>query len=107
MKRLIQVVPKEGGNLYGKMVAKEVELAKRNRGTFFRSGPKERDRAKWSHSKYKGWIRIARGTGNVVTVEIQSRSDSDDGWQIVQAFIGWLDRHFGDSIQALNIQFHE
>jgi hypothetical protein len=56
----IQVVPENGANLYGAMIAKEIELARRNAGTLHRSGPKLKDRAKWVHSKYPGWINLAR-----------------------------------------------
>lgn len=107
MNKLIQIVPDPGTRLFGLMVKKEVELSQKNRGTFRRSASKERDRAKWSHTKYKGWIKLQRTEGEVVAVEIRSRSQSDDEWQLLHAFIGWVDRHFGDQIQSLHIHYRD
>jgi len=89
------------------MVKKEVDLSRKGQGTFFRSGAKERNRAKWSHKKHKGWINLQRSAGDVVTAEVLSRGPAEDQWQLLQVFIGWLDRHFGDKIQAVNIQYRE
>lgn len=103
MTKLIQIVPVDGVRLFGLMVKKEVELTRNKRGTFHRSATKTRNRAKWSHAKYKGWVRLQRTDGEVVTVEIQSRSQTADQWQLLHAFIGWTDRHFGDQIVAMHI----
>jgi hypothetical protein len=105
MTKLIQIVPIPSVRLFGQMVKKEVELSRRNRGTFRRSAGKVRDRAKWSHSKYNGWIKLQRTEGEVVTVEVQSRSQTDDQWQLLHAFIGWVDRHFGDQVEAMHIHY--
>jgi hypothetical protein len=102
---LIQIIPTDGVRLFGQMVKKEIDLSDRGVGTFRRSGPKQRDRAKWSHSKYKGWINLSRTDGEVVTAEIRSLSRSADDWQLLHAFIGWLDRHFRQSIEALHIHY--
>jgi hypothetical protein len=102
MIKLLQIVPVGGVRLFGQMVKKEIDLAKRG-GTFYRSAAKERDCAKWSHCKYKGWIKLQRSVGEVVTAEVRSLSKSDDAWQLLHAFIGWLDRHFGEDIEALHI----
>ena len=107
MRRLVQVVGNSEVNLYGEMVRKEVELSASKRGAFFRSGRKERNRAKWTHKAYKGWIKLEKGAGGVVTAEVISRSEAGDDWQLLHAFIGWIDRHFGESIKSLNIQYPE
>lgn len=108
MTRLMQIVPVGKFRLYGEIVKKEVDLAKRNRGTFYRSGPKVKDRAKWSHQKYKGWINLQRGAGEIVTAEVVYKGGSAGEWQLLHAFIGWIDRHFGDRILAINVQYaHE
>jgi hypothetical protein len=99
----MQIVPKPGVNLYGAMVIKEIGLSRANKGTFFRSGDKERNRAKWSHKTYNGWITFERSAGETVTVEVQCLAE-DGLWQIAQAFIGWVDRHFGKEVLAINIQ---
>jgi hypothetical protein len=106
-KKLIQIVPIRDYRLFGQMVKKELELARKNRGTFFRAGAKERNRAKWAHTGYKGWIKLERTAGEVVAAEVCSRSESDDHWKILHAFIGWIDRHFGNQIQAVHIHYRD
>src|SRR5262245_5263612 len=107
MIRLVQIVPQNGVRLFGEMVKKEIELNRNKRGTFYRSGPKHRDRTKWSHVKHNGWVNLERGAGEVVSVEVQSRSQAEDEWQLLHALIGWVDRHFSDKVLAINIQYRE
>jgi hypothetical protein len=103
--RLIQIIPKRRYRLYGALVKKEVELYRNGRGTFFRSSAKQKDVTKWSHKSYKGWLWIKRGLGEVVVAELQTLSSSQDEWQLFHAFMGFLDRHFADKIQVINIQY--
>ena len=107
MDRLVQVVPVPGVRLFGMMVKKELEIfrTRKDKAAFRRSGRKEHNRAKWSHERYKGWIKLQRAAGEVVTAEVKSLSKGDDQWQLLHAFIGWLDRHFADKIEAINIQY--
>lgn len=105
MKRQIQIIPKSDIRLFGRIVKKEIELYKKNQGTFYRSGPKKKDHAKWSHKKYDGWITIERSNGEVVVAEIQSKAQSGGEWKLFHAFLGWLDRHFDEDISAINIQY--
>jgi hypothetical protein len=103
--RLIQIIPKRSYRLYGAIVKKEVDLHKKGKGTFFRSAAKEKDVAKWSHRSYKGWIWIKRGLSEVVLVELRTLSSDQNEWQLLHAFLGFLDRHFADNIEAINIQY--
>ena len=107
MARLVQVIPIDGIRLYGGMVKRQNEILRKNKGTFYRSGRKVKDRAKWAHANYTGWINLARTEGEVVTAEIRSKSSSKDEWQLLQAFIGWMDRNFGNAIEAINIQYRD
>ncbi len=107
MARLVQVIPVDGFRLYGGMVKRQNEILNKNKGTFYRSGRKSKDRAKWAHANYAGWINLARTEGEVVTAEIRSKSSQKDEWQLLQAFIGWLDRHFATNIEAINIQYRQ
>src|ERR1700730_7793412 len=102
--RQVQIVPNNEFRLYGAMVAKEIELAHKNRGTFRRSAAKEHNRAKWSHSSYPGWINIARGMGEVVIVEVHSKKDGAE-WQLLQAILGFVDRHFSEKIRTILIHY--
>ncbi len=102
--RLIQIVPKDGFNLYGALVKKELHLRQGNQGTFRRGGPKQRSYAKWHHTSYNGWIWLERTYGKVVTAVLQCKAEGDE-WQVFHAFIGFLDRHFARKIKAINIQY--
>lgn len=102
--RQVQIIPNNGFRLYGALVAKEVDLAKRKRGTFHRSAAKEKNRTKWSHSNYPGWIRIARGMGEVVMIEVHSKKEGAE-WQLLQAILGFVDRHFSDKIRTIVIHY--
>jgi hypothetical protein len=102
--RLIQIIPERRFKLYAALVRKEAELFQKNRGTFYRSSRKMKNAAKWAHKSYKGWVWIERGLGDVVVIELQSKAD--DEWQLLHAFLGFIDRHFGAQIQAVNIQYY-
>lgn len=103
--RLIQIIPSRGYRLYGAIVKKEVDLHKRGKGTFFRSAAKVKNTTKWSHRSYKGWIWIERGLSEVVVAELRSKTADKDEWQLLHAFLGFLDRHFAEKIDAINIQY--
>lgn len=97
--RLVQVIPREEYNLYAELVRKEADLRRRDLGTWRRSGKKTRDRARWVHSRYPGYVKIARGMGEVVQLEIKS----DVEWQLLDSILGFLDRHFGEDISSIHI----
>ncbi|MFQ5705246.1 MAG: hypothetical protein ACE5HT_14650 [Gemmatimonadales bacterium] len=101
--RHVQVIPRQAFNLYGELVRKEADLRRRSLGTWRRSGKKTRDRARWIHSRYSGYIKIARGMGEVVQIEVRS----DVEWQLLDAILGFLDRHFGDEISSIHIFYEE
>jgi hypothetical protein len=102
--RQVQIIPDNGFRLYGAMVAKEADLARNNRGTFRRSASKEKDKAKWSHSSYSGWIRLQRGMGEVVMMEVHSKKEGTE-WQLLHAILGFIDRHFANSVKSIHIQY--
>ena len=101
--RQLQIIPSNGFRLYGALVAKEVDLARRKRGTFRRSGTKQKNKTRWSHSSYSGWINIERGMGEVVMIEVHSKNGAD--WQLLHAILGFADRHFSKTIRSIHIQY--
>jgi hypothetical protein len=107
MSKLMQIVPIEGFRLFGAMVKKEIQLYRKNQGTFFRSAAKEKNKAKWSHKKFNGWIKLQRSEGEVVVAVFLTKSQGEDDWQLFHAFLGWVDRHFGDKVTAINIQYNQ
>jgi hypothetical protein len=98
--KTVQIIPLERKRLYGAMVKKEAEIRKRRAGAFSRVGAKRSNKAKWKHIRFKGWINLERDRSEVVTAKVNS---SD--WQLLAAFIGRIDRHFGDWVEAVNIRY--
>jgi hypothetical protein len=86
------------------MVAKEIELAKKNVGTLHRNGKKLKNRAKWVHSSHPGWINLAKAMGGMVFIELKSKKPETE-WKLLQSVLGFLDRHFSEEIRAINIQY--
>lgn len=102
----LTITPKKKVNLYGLLVKKEVALAKANRGTLYRSGGKHKNREKWAHLKYPGWIWFQRCTGEVVAVKIQSRREGAEG-SLMDSFLGFVYRHFRKSLVCVIIHYDE
>jgi hypothetical protein len=102
--KVIQIVPQEGLALYAALVKKEAELRKKNRGTFYRTAGKKRNSSKWRHRAYPGWMNLERGLSEVVLAEIHAPAP-DQEWQMLSAFLGFIDRHFGNRILAITIHY--
>jgi len=100
--KIVQIVPRENIRLYGALVKKEAAIQKKGAGTFHRAGPKTRNSAKWKHTRYKGWVNLERGLSEVVTAEVRTHSSSQE-WQLLSAFLGFVDRHFGSEVLSITI----
>jgi hypothetical protein len=94
----------EGLALYATLVKKEAELRKKNRGTFYRTAGKKRNSSKWRHRAYPGWLNLERGLSEVVLAEIHAPAPEQQ-WQLLSAFLGFIDRHFGKRILAITIHY--
>ena len=105
MRLRIEIIPKRGRRLFGSLVKRESELAQGNRGTFFRSGRKAKNKARWKHKKYVGWLNIRRTPVEGVSVEVNTRSRQGTDWQLLQAFIGFMVRNFADQVESMQIHF--
>jgi len=100
--KVIQIVPRTKTRLYSALVKKEAEIARRGLGTFVRSGHRVRNSAKWRHKRFKGWVKLGRGLSEIVTAEVHTQS-ADQDWQLLSAFLGFVDRHFGDKVLVITI----
>jgi hypothetical protein len=98
--KIVQVVPKPKtkNTLKALLKAKEREL--RGRPTAF----KRHREGRWVHVKYPGWITWDETVGGILVAEIHTRGDNPD-WQLLQSFVGYLDRHVGDSIETISITY--
>jgi hypothetical protein len=98
--KILQVVPKSGNAKKLKALLKNKELSLRGKGTTF-----YRDReGRWKHERYAGWINWDEANGGLLIAEVQTKKEGAE-WQLLQAFIGYLDRHLGDYIESISIYY--
>jgi hypothetical protein len=102
--KLLQIVPREGTRLYSAMIKKQAEIRRAGRGTFSRAGVRKRNAARWTHVRYKGSINLEPGLSEAVEVAIKSPERGDEA-RLLSSFLGWLDRHFGEHLASVNIQY--
>ena len=102
--KLLQIVPRRGKHLLGAMVKKQADIRRSGRGTFSRVGARRRTAARWTHVRYKGAIKLKEGSADAVDVEIRSPEQGDEA-RLLSSFLGWLDRHFGNEVSSVTIQY--
>src|SRR5262249_8481184 len=90
----LQVVTKTGTKARLKTLLKNTERHLRGNHTTFRRMREGR----WKHVKYPGWVQWDDAPGNLLVAEIQTKV-KDHEWQMLHAFIGYLDRHLGGEIE--------
>jgi|RhiMetdeSRZDD1v2_1073273.scaffolds.fasta_scaffold130001_2 hypothetical protein len=98
--KLVQITPVGGSRLYSAMVKKEAGIRKQRAGAFSRVGAKTANQATWKHVRFKGRIKLKREPSEAVTARVSSAD-----WQLLSAFVGWVDRHFGDQVQNMTIEY--
>jgi hypothetical protein len=102
--KMLQIVPRSHARLYRAMIKKQAEIRKNGRGTFVRAGARKRHAARWTHVRYKGSIELEPGPADAIEVEIKSPERGDEA-RLLSSFLGWLDRHFGDQLSSVNIEY--
>jgi hypothetical protein len=98
--KILQVVPRLGTKAKLKTLLKSAERELRGGHTTFHRMREGR----WKHVKYAGWIQWDGVPGNFLVAEIQTKV-KDHEWQMLQAFIGYLDRHLGEEIESISIYY--
>ncbi|MGQ0658951.1 MAG: hypothetical protein ACT4NU_12835 [Chromatiales bacterium] len=98
--KIIQVIPVANDKPTLTTLLKETERKLRGKGTTLL---REKE-GRWVHTKYPGWINWDLGKGGVLMAEIQSKKQNAE-WQLLQSFIGYIDRHLGDHVQAIIITY--
>jgi len=102
--KLLQIVPREGMRLYGAIIKKQAEIRRSGRGTFSRAKARRRKATRWTHVRYKGSVNLEPGLSEAVEVAISSPERGDEA-RLLSSFLGWLDRHFGEQLSSINIQY--
>jgi len=103
--RIVDIVPNARVKLFDALQKKEAAIRGAGRGTFFLAGRKLKNSAKWKHKAYAGEITLKRQDQTNVSARIRSSAKTGE-WQMMSAFLGFVDRHFGDEIAAINIRYH-
>ncbi len=98
--KILQVVPKPGTNSKLKTMLKNTERNLRGPHTTFHRMREGR----WKHVKYPGWIEWDEAAGGLLAAEIHTKV-KDHEWQMMDAFIGYLDRHLGEQIESISIYY--
>jgi hypothetical protein len=95
----VVVVPQTGENFYGMLVKKEKALK-----TFYRAGTIKSGQRKWRHRRFPGWVNLERTAGGMLVAAVKAM-DSEQEWQILEAFIGVLNRHFRKELSSISINY--
>ena len=100
--KLVQVVPVAGMEKKLKALLKETERELRGKPTAF---IRERE-GRWKHVKYRGSIVWDDTKGGILVAEVRPHEPGGE-WQLLQSFIGYLDRHLAKYIQSITIFYLE
>ncbi|HXW26829.1 MAG TPA: hypothetical protein VEK73_18955 [Xanthobacteraceae bacterium] len=102
--KLVEIVPRQRTRLYGVLVAKEAAIRKNGRGTYVRVGRKTQDHSRWKHKKYTGSVELRRGDAEVVTAKVRAANPEDET-KLLSSFLGFVDRHSGDQVHKITIEY--
>jgi len=102
--KMLEIFPSDRTRLYTAMVRKQAEIRRSGRGTFSRASARRRNASRWTHIRYKGSINLEPSPSEGVAAVISSPDRGDEA-RLLSSFLGWLDRHFGDHLSAVNITY--
>jgi hypothetical protein len=101
----VTATPREEADLFRLLAAKEAELRSKNKGTLHRARANRKARTvSWKHSSYPGSITFQGCVGGMIAVVVKSRNAQEE-WQLLNSFVGFLDRHFRDAIGCITISY--
>jgi hypothetical protein len=100
--KIVQIMPRGKVRLFRAIIKKEASIRRNGRGTFFRTGRATQSAATWKHRRYKGSVDFKVGADEHVTARVRS---PDQEWQMLSALLGWVNRHFGDQVTEVSIQY--
>jgi hypothetical protein len=98
--KILQVVPRRENDVSLKRLLNEKERELRGRGTTF----VRKKAGRWVHKNFYGWISWGEISGGILVAEIHSKA-AEAEWQLLKAFIGYLDRHFAEEIESITITY--
>ena len=98
--KIVTVVPTDMEKPTLKALLKETERRLRDRGTTLH---RQRE-GRWVHTRYPGWIAWDLTKGGNLVAEINSVKPNSE-WQLMQSFVGYLDRHLGEYSESITITY--
>ncbi len=102
--KILEIVPRRRARLYGALVAKQAAIRKGGRGTYIRVGRRAAGSARWKHKMYKGSVRLAHNASELVTAKVRAATPEDER-KLLSSFLGFVDRHCGDQVDTITIQY--
>ena len=98
--KILQIIPRAGNKKRLKQLLKDKERSLRGSNTtFYRTGE-----GRWAHKTYLGWITWDEAPGRLLVAEVRTKRNENE-WQLLQSFIGYLDRHLGEYIESITITY--
>jgi hypothetical protein len=101
----ITVVPKSDEKLFNLLVQKEKEIRHKATTFYRKKSRKKSGEEKWSHTSNWGWIHFQRCFGEILVVVVNPKKEEDE-WHLVNAFVGYLHRHFNDKISSIQLNYN-
>jgi len=98
--KVVTVVPKSLAKPTLGTLLEQTERRLRGTSTTFL----RRRSRRWTHVKYPGWITWDVSRSGVLSVQVQSKKLEEE-WKLLQAFVGYLDRHLGAEIDSISILY--
>ena len=99
--KLVNVVPVRLGRPSLGTLLEETERRLRGTSTTLI----RRSKRRWVHAKYPGWITWEQPKSGILIAEIRSKKH-DSEWQLLQAFVGYLNRHLGEHVDSITILYY-
>ena len=97
--KLIQANPKSDNERTIISTLNSKEKLIRDKGTSF-----YKEKGKWKHVKFNGWVTITEAPNNILFAKIQSKIPAQEA-KIFEAFVGYITRHCGHLIDSLTIYY--
>jgi hypothetical protein len=99
--KVVSVVPVANDKPTLAALLTETERRLRGKGTTFVQNRPRR----WSHKRYPGQITWELAKDGILVAKVRS-TKRDSEWQLLRAFIGYLDRHLGEYIDTITIRYY-
>ena len=103
--KVLQIVPRDGRKFYNSVVRSRTTSAGTAAGPSAAAGPQTAQCGPLGACEIHRLGRSGAHAENLVTAKIKSRNKADES-KLCTAFLGWVDRHFGDDLASVTIQYH-